>query len=206
MRARSGFGTFFLVATFLFSCPAAQATSIAITPGDGWHAFDVDDLTSQSFGLEWIDFSDGSPLAFTFTLAQAAKLTVVDAAFAGDAFQIFDNGASIGFTPIVQSSYPVSNGLDFDGSLANPDYSHAVFSLLAGTHVISGLLSTSIVVDGAPLNATVGALRLDLDSLSEVPLPATLPLFATGLAAFAFLGRRKKVNAADPGSVSPRHR
>lgn len=193
---RFGLGALSVVAGLFMAAPAAQATVIAITPGGGWHEFDVDDVLSQSGGLEWMDFNDGSPLSFTFTLLQAAKLTVVDAAFGGDAFQVFDNGVSLGFTSPGVNTYPISNTLDFDGSLADPDYSRGIFALLAGTHTITGLLSTSIIVDGFPLNATVGALRLDLDGVSETPLPATLPLFVSGLAALGFVARNRKRRAA----------
>jgi hypothetical protein len=135
-----------LTALFL-TASVAHATTTAIGPGDGWHEFDVDDFSSNSGGLEWIDFNNGSELKFSVTLVKAAILTVVDAAFAGDAFKVFDKGVAIGVTPTVPSSYPNSNGLDFDGALADPAYSHATFLLAAGDHLISGLLSTSIIVD-----------------------------------------------------------
>jgi hypothetical protein len=48
---------------------------------------------------------------------------------------------------------------------------------------------------------TVGAFKADftLDSVTPVPLPAALPLFATGLGAMGLLGWRRKRKAATIG-------
>jgi hypothetical protein len=191
---RFGLAVFSIVTALFVGAPAAQATVVAITPGNDWHEFDVDDLSAKSGGLEWIDYNDGSALSFTFTLTKAAILTVVDGAFGGDAFQVFDHGAPLGFTSPGVNTYPNSTVLDFDASLADPNYSRGIFTLLAGEHVITGLLSTSIILNDFPLNATVGALRLE--TIAETPLPATLPLFVSGLAALGFVARRRKRQVA----------
>ena len=65
---------------------AAGASHAAVLTQGQWTAFDVDELTALSGGVEWIDLTTGSPLSFDFTIAAGYRgvLTVVDAGFAGD--------------------------------------------------------------------------------------------------------------------------
>ena len=177
-----------------FSMPVG-ATSLALAKDGLWHTFDVDDTYSKSNGVEWIDAQidtgyadDGSVLHFTFTLLEIAKLTVVDGGFAGDQFQVFDNGTSLGFTSNPTNNYPTSLSTDFDAALTNSLYSSAVFYLAAGQHDITGLLSASATVNSIPLNATVGAV-----SLSSVPEPSTfgLLLAGSGLISIGVFSRRR---------------
>jgi hypothetical protein len=156
-----------------------QAGSVAL-PADGqWHAFDVDEITANSGGLEWIDL-DNETLSFDFTLASAGILTVVDAGFGGDRFRVFDNGVLLGETTAGNNTYPTGT-TDFDAAYADVNFSRAVFNLAPGAHSITGLLSQS-ALDGVgdPINATLGAVRL-----SAVPIPAAwvLLLGAGGLLA-----------------------
>lgn len=165
----------------------AQATSVAL-PADGqWFAFDVDEFVSQSFGLEWIDAGDGSALTFDFTIPVGAvgTLTVVDGGFAGDQFEVFNGATSLGLTSVPTQSYPSSLGLDFDGALADPDYSSRVFFLPAGSYSINGLLFASAEDDFGAINATVGAVKL------VVPEPGTWGLVAAGLLVLGALARRR---------------
>jgi hypothetical protein len=116
----------------------ASAGDVALGIDAQWHAFDVDSFSAVSGGLEWIDLNDGSALHFSFD--GPATLTVVDGGFAGDAFQIFDNGVLLGQTSVASNSYPDSIVLDFDAALADPRYSRGVFQLGAGSHSITGCL------------------------------------------------------------------
>ena len=177
-----------------FSMPVG-ATSLTLTTDGLWHSFDVDDASALSGGVEWIDAqsdtgyaNDGSALHFTFTLLDFAMLTVVDGGFAGDQFQVFDNGISLGFTSNPTNNYPTSVATDFDAALVNPLYSSAVFYLAAGQHDITGLLSASAPVNSIPLNATLGAV-----SLSSVTEPSTFGLLLAGggLILIGFCSRRR---------------
>ncbi len=177
-----------------FSVPVGAST-LALTADGLWHTFDIDDSYSLSGGVEWIDAqsdtgysNDGSALHFTFNLLDVAKLTVVDGGFAGDQFQVFDNGTSLGFTSNPANNYPTSVATDFDAALVNPLYSSAVFYLAAGQHDITGFLSASATVNSIPLNATVGAV-----SLSSVPEPSTfgLLLAGSGLISIGVFSRRR---------------
>jgi hypothetical protein len=178
----------------------AFATDIAITQaGHGqWMQFNVSDFDAVSRGVEWIDFNDsnapgfGSPLSFTFTVGAGfmGQLTVVDGSFAGDTFKITNFGALLGNTspvPLADYASAADTGYDFDAALTNASFSRSVFSLGAGSYKIGGMLDQSIGFEGAPLNATVGALRL---TVSPVPEPATYALMLAGLGMLVTLIRR----------------
>ncbi len=88
-----------LTAMMALACAGgASAETVAICADNTWHAFDIDELMSASGGLDWISIEDGSTLSFTFTTAADTLLTIVDAGFAGDSFNIFDNGVLLGVT------------------------------------------------------------------------------------------------------------
>ena len=171
---------------------AVTATTINLQPNGQWNTFDVDNAIALSGGMEWIDAqsalgysNDGSSLDFKFTLTQSGYLDVVDGGFAGDVFKVFDNGLLLGPTSTAVNSYPASLGTNFDAAFADPNYSRQRFLFSAGMHDITGLLSVSALdATGQPINATVGALRLDL------PEPATLLLFLVG-GGVALAGRRR---------------
>lgn len=171
---------------------APHAAHAAFLAADGqWAVFDVDSTTAASAGLEWIDITTGDALVFDFTVAagQVGTLTVVDGGFAGDRFDVYANGALRGTTSAAVSSYPVSLGLDFDAALADSGYSRATYTFGAGTWHVSGLLADSVIVDGTPLDATVGGVRL---AVSPVPEPAPLVMLTAGLVLVAAARRHQR--------------
>jgi hypothetical protein len=158
----------------------ALAANMPIAADSGWYTFDVDPLTSLSSGKEWIDL-DGSALVFELTLVIPAYLTVVDAGFAGDVFELFVNGASLGTTSPAVNSYPVSVGLSFAAAMADPAYSRGSYLLAPGSYAITGALSLSALDDaGSAIDATVGGIRV-----LSVAEPGSLALL---LAGFGFMG------------------
>lgn len=163
-----------------------SANAIPIAADGAWNAFDVDPLSATSAGLEWIAL-DGSAISFDLTLAGPAQLKVIDGGFAGDRFEVFDNGVSLGLSSAARGSYPSSVGLDFDHAWGDSSYSRGIFTLGAGTHSITGILVASALDDsGARIDATVGAV-----SITPVPEPETFALMLAGLAAIAFVPRRR---------------
>jgi len=168
----------------------AQASTVALVANGDWNEFNVNDEFSTTQGVEWIDFNDsnspdfGSALTYQFTIASGFKglLSVVDAGVAGDSFQIFNNGQSVGFTSNTNNTIEYSN--DFNSNLTNANFSSGVFALNEGSYNISGALFSTL----QPFNATNGALKLEVTS---VPLPGTFGLLAGGLSLLAFLRRRR---------------
>jgi len=182
---------FAVSALALASCLAsAQAASL---PADGsWAEFSVDDVQSTSGDLAWIvGGGDGTALSFSFSIAagQIGTLTVVDAGFSGDRFTVSDNGAVLGVTSTASAGDVTGPSVvDFDAALADAHFSRGVFTLGAGAHSISGLMSTSLTLDGAPLNATLGGVKL---SVSPVPEPASLAMLMAGLGLLTAVLRRR---------------
>lgn len=182
-----------LAAALAAASLAAQATTVSLAADGQWNAFTVDAFSSLSGGNEWIDGDDsnaagfGSALNYSFTIAAGfhGTLTVVDAFFAGDTFQLFNQGLALGLTSSVPtaiygSAADVGNG--YDDALLNSAFSRGVFTLGAGSYSISGVLAQSLALDdGTALNATGGALKLEV---SPVPEPSTgsMVLAALGLA------------------------
>ena len=128
--------------------------------------------------------SSGTPTQFapagpwTFSSSVGVLLTVTDAFSAGDQFEIFDFGTSLGLT-----SLPVGTGncgSDPLPCLADPSHSSRVFSLVAGNH------SITIVPVLSPSGGGSGYFNV-----APVPEPATLILLGTALFGFGAHQRKK---------------
>lgn len=175
---------------------AAQASSVSLAADGQWNTFTVDSFSSTTGGNEWITADDsldpafGTAQIFNFTIAagEVGTLTVVDGAFAGDTFQVFNLGQLLGNTSVVPVGYyddaNLANvGFDFDAALQNTTFSRGVFVLGAGTYAIGGQLVQSVLLDNVSneaLNATVGAIKLTVSPVPE-PSGAALALAALGL-------------------------
>lgn len=171
----------------LLGAPARAATQ-TLAADAGWAEFSVDG-NLPPYGLDWQDL-DGSALNFSIVIPQGfiGRLTVVDAGFSGDRYALFNHGALLGQTGAALNGD--ANGaiqLDFDAALADAAFSRGQFQLGAGSHLISGRLIASTTLDGAPLNASLGGLRL---AVSPVPEPASAATLLGGLALLAGLRRR----------------
>lgn len=177
-----------LVAVALLAFQGLAQSAVLAADGS-WAGFVVDDVTAQSSGVEWID-DQGAALHFAFSIAPGLQgtLTVVDAGFSGDRYRVKDGAAVLGNTgAAVDGDAFGAITFSYDDALANANFSRAVFSLSAGVHDISGVLSQSLSVNGAPLNASIGGLRL---TVSPVPEPATLASLLAGLSLLSLALRR----------------
>ena len=99
----------------------------------------------------------------------------------GDQFNVTDFGVSLGDTSVPNTGSSCGN--DITACLNNPAISKGMFALAAGPHAINGTVIQSSI-QGLP-----GGAFFDV---TEVPAPAALPLFASGLGALGLLGWRRK--------------
>jgi hypothetical protein len=176
-----------------FAVPA-HATSVALAADGQWNEFTVDSFTAQSFGTEWIDFADGSPLTFTFTIGagRTGTLSVLDAGFAGDTFTVTNFGASLGTTASVAQGSIGGDAKGLDDAWGDASFSRGVFTLGAGTYSVSGTLLQSVLDDGGfDLDSTNGAVRL-----SVVPESSPLAMLLAGAGLVGFIARRRPSRAA----------
>jgi len=176
------------VLTLAAGLSSAQATALA---ADGnWAGFNVDG-NLPPYALSWVD-DQAAALNFTFSIPTGFKgtLTVVDAGFSGDEFSLTDGASLLGTTSTALNGD--ANGaieFSFDAALANPHYSRGVFTLGSGDHDITGLLIKSTTLTGVgELNATFGAVRLEI---APVPEPATLATLLAGLSLLTAVLRRR---------------
>ncbi len=178
----------------------AHAINVQLDADGQWNAFKVSDLESLGGGVEWIDNNDtstplhGTPLSFVFEVAAGSvgTLTVVDASFAGDTFKLTNFGNDFGVTSAVAAGTyedPVDAGVDVGAALLDPRFSSGAFTLAAGSYRIGGLLQQSVTFDGAPLNSTLGGLRL---IVAAVPEPGSVALLFAGLGLMASVARRRR--------------
>lgn len=169
-----------LLAAALALAAALPAQAGTPLPTDGsWAGFTVDaNLPPYAFG--WVD-DNGAPLSFSVSIAasQVGTLTVVDAGFSGDRFNVYDGATLLGSTgAAVNGDTTGAITFDYDAALANSDFSRGTFTLGAGSHVISGLMFQSASDANGPLNATIGGVKL---TVSPVPEPATAATLLIGL-------------------------
>ncbi len=129
----------------------------------------------------------GEP-AWTFTALTNATLTVTDAFTAGDRFELFDFGVSLGLTSAPSGSGDC--GDDPVPCLAAAGISQGTFLLSAGNHSLT--LTPVLSPDGGGS----GYLRVDTTAVSAVPEPSTFVLVALGLAMLCLVAlKHRRKNA-----------
>ncbi|MBL8533107.1 MAG: PEP-CTERM sorting domain-containing protein [Betaproteobacteria bacterium] len=168
---------FRIAAAGAFALVAANA--LAATPDfDNWYLFDAyQDMADSS----WVD-ENLEVLSFDIVLNAPALLKVTDAGLAGDRFEVFANGISLGATSLPGDAGDDSKDLDFDAAYADPRWSHRVYALDAGSYSITGK-AIAFVPD---VGAATGAIML-----TAVPEPQTWALLGAGLAMTGLALRRR---------------
>lgn len=160
------------VAAVLAASGSAEAATINYTVDSGWSRFSAG-AVGTTVGRQ-----------FGFTLTKNAVLTVVDSFLAGDQFEVFANGTSLGNTS-VPGIGGTNTGMNFDAAAADGIHSLGHFILGPGAYVISlNVLARS----GVDTRTHIGALRVDL---GQVPVPAAGALLLTALGATALRRRRR---------------
>jgi hypothetical protein len=179
-----------LLAAALALAAALPAQADTPLPANGsWAGFNVD-ANLPPYAFNWTD-DNGAALSFSVTIAagQVGTLTVVDAGFSGDRFNVFDGATLLGSTGAAvngDTAGPIT--FDYDAALANSDFSRGTFTLGAGTHVITGVMFESTTDAFGPLNATIGGAKL---TVSAVPEPATGATLLIGLGLLVGALRRR---------------
>lgn len=168
----------FVTTVFLLLSPLAlRADSISV--GGPWYEFAYLDPGSAAFACAGAceasssgnSIEAGDP-AWTFTTSAPVFVTITDAFFSGNSFELFDSGTLIGSTPFVDLGYAC--GDDPAICALDPNFSHAVFSLGAGDH------SLSIDALDSPFGGGAAYFRVD-PQLAAVPEPGTIGLLTLGL-------------------------
>ncbi|MFT3986169.1 VPLPA-CTERM sorting domain-containing protein [Aestuariivirga sp.] len=122
--------------------------------------------------------------SWDFTLTSPGQLFVTDLFNSGDVFEIFNFGSSLGETSAATTG---SNcGTDVTCAVNDKNFSSAVYFLAIGTYSITGIAKLS------PFGGGAGAFIV---TTSAVPVPAALPLLATGLGALGVVGLRRRRKA-----------
>lgn len=156
----------------------AQADTITNVTDGTWNQFFFGDN-----GSTWLDdyaFNTPGKLSFSIELSGPAILKITDAGLTGDIFQIFDNGNALGFTSTANTANTGDIGVDYDAAFASSDWSHGQWALSAGTHLITGIATTSFYGAGD------GAIQI-----ASVPEPSSFALALCGLGLIGLMARRR---------------
>ena len=163
--------------------PSLKADSITV--GGLWYEFAYLDSGSAAFACAGAcepsssgnSVEAGDP-AWTFVSTSPVVVTITDAFFSGNSFELFDSGSLAGSTPSVNIGY--SCGDDPAVCLLDPNFSHAVFALGAGDH--------SLTIDAldSPFGGGAAYFRVDAQA-TAVPEPGTFMLLTLGLCCVWFL-------------------
>jgi hypothetical protein len=188
------FARIIVAACILIASGASHATVSTLAADGTWNEFFVSE--DLSGGKGWIDVDDSTPLSFTFTVptGYVGALTVVDTGYAGDTFNVYNGANLLGPTSSVSVGvYPGIPGIvDADVAFADPSFSKATFTLVAGNYSINGVLDQSVLdaPGGLPLNSTIGDVRL---TVSAVPEPESVALMLVGFGLIAVALRRRLI-------------
>lgn len=161
-----------VVAATLALAGSAQAATVNYTVGSGW----------TTFGFRAVGTTAISQ--YNLSLTRWTMLTIVDSFWAGDQFEVFANGNSLGATS-VPGTGGTRTGYNFDIPAADGIHSVGRFILGPGSYLISlDVLARS----DTDTNVHLGAFRADI---AQVPAPAAGVMLLTALGAMALRRRRR---------------
>ena len=177
-----------IVMAFL-AVPTTRADSVAV--GGPWYEFAYLDSGSAAFACAGAcepsssgnSVEAGDPV-WTFTATAPVLVTITDAFFSGNSFELFDSGILIGATPSVDLGY--SCGDDPALCALDPNFSHSKLLLGAGDH------SLTIDVNDSPFGGGAAYFRIDAQAVSA-PEPGTLVLLSLGVCVLFWLKGRQMV-------------
>ncbi|MBV9387019.1 MAG: PEP-CTERM sorting domain-containing protein [Chroococcidiopsidaceae cyanobacterium CP_BM_ER_R8_30] len=189
MLQRNRLPVFFAI-SLVFSLPKAVHAE-SITVNGPWYEFSFAQVgqdasgcfPADANGIDCIPSPSGNSVSagtapWVYTSQSDTVLTVTDVSLRGDAFEVFDNGVSIGTTPTVATGGGC--GDDPVPCLADPLVSHKSFLLAPGNSSIA-IQPTAILAPGSAYF-----------QVETVPEPSTIFLNAIGLPAFFALSRKQR--------------
>jgi hypothetical protein len=154
----------------------------------------IGDLGTTIWGIDCSGSTPCDSFSRPFTFSGPATLVVQDLFFAGDQFQIYDNGALL--VGVNTTSTPMQGGFYCgDDPLGCPSskWSLGTFSLGAGSHAIS----IKVIAEAIGFDTGRGVLELHPsasvpESTTVVPEPTTLSMMALGLGTLLFGWRSRQ--------------
>jgi len=169
---------------------AAVASATAIDVGTlysfGFGNTDSSLVSGAGFGSGTNPDTTPAPApSWDFTLTSPGQLFVTDLFNSGDVFEIFNFGTSLGETSVAALGSDCLS--DVTCAINDKNFSSAIYFLAVGTYSITGIVTSS------PFGGGAGAFQV---TTSAVPVPAALPLLATGLGALGVAGLRRRRKAA----------
>jgi hypothetical protein len=192
-------------ATVTGSSVVNSAGSVGI--GDPALNFSVTDPATQ--GIDNGDFDNGKryyDYIFSFTLNGAADVTASSAATAGtnvleSHMALFSGSPANTDLNVGHNPDPLTTLVDTSGLLAETSHgpANSVLNSLTAANLAAGtyfLRMFGVIAGNSEINSRLVALS---GSVAATPIPAALPLFATALGLFGYLGWRRKV--ASPTSA-----
>lgn len=163
-----------VVAATLALTGTAQAATVNYAVGSGWTAF--------GFGA----VGTSAKSDYNLTITQWTAITIVDSFWAGDQFDVFANGSSLGTTS-APGTGGTRTGYNFDIPATDGIHSVGRFILGPGSYLISlNVLARS----GTDTKVHLGGFRADI---AQVPVPAAGALLLGALGALALRRRRRPV-------------
>lgn len=185
-----------LIALAALGMVSFQAGSVAAQNGGGGTPGDDPPYVVGSGYVFFNNSCCGSPNVegpWTFTAISNVVLRVQDFLCAGDRYQVFDFGSSIGFTSVPgASTCSVFSGTP-QAAEGNSNFSFGLFNLGAGLHAITFVLLQTCPECGG---AATSAFRVDPGG--ETPELDSMILFAVGgfaVAGYMYRQRRKQLAA-----------
>ena len=161
-----------------------------------------------------VDTTQAAKISFSYPNSGSVTITALDVFIHTTAANPFDNTfPTANFLAQLFTNTNTLLGSGTDAAIAGSQSSDAVFfvtpftSSLAGYVIISSVAGSSFDIDGSSLTFRNNAGQLigscsssvgfdcgntSIEAVATTPVPAALPLFATGLGALGLLGRRRK--------------
>jgi hypothetical protein len=181
---------------------AATVTGTSIVNSIGTGNFTVTDLADGAQGINGADFDNGKryyDYLFSFTLGSSADVTASATATAGtnvleSHVALFDSSPSGTSLNVGHNPNPLTTLTDTTGLLSETSHGPAnsflnsltVANLSAGTYFMRVF---GVIAGNSDINSRLVELS---GNVTATPIPAALPLFATALGLFGFVGWRRK--------------